>query len=192
MDGDHLTVPRNHDIVTIVRRDHEALAGLLESFARVEATQRDDLFWTLSNELVRHEVAEELVLYPAVRRCGDAGNPTADVGMEQQVRLERLLADLAQTHAQDSELPEAWAAFTDAVKLHAAFEEEEILPLLAQHLTDVERFETGDHYAQTKKRAPTHPHPKTGLGMASLMAAFDRIRDGMHPGRPRSNRSASP
>jgi hypothetical protein len=112
--------------------------------------------------------------------------------LEQQVRVERILADLDPNEAPDSKLPDAWAALTDAVKLHAAFEEEEILPLLAQHMTDVERFEVGDHYAQAKKRAPTHPHRQGRLGTGALMAAADRIRDAMHPGRPRSNRSASP
>jgi hypothetical protein len=165
---------------------------MLDSFSRADPTQRGDLFWALSNELVRHEVAEEIVLYPAVRRCGDAGAQPADVAMEQQVRLERLLADLEQTDPAGSEFPDALAALTDAVKLHAAFEEEEILPRLVEHMTDVERFEAGDHYAQAKKRASTHPHPQGRLGTGSLMAGADRIRDAMHPGRPRSNRTASP
>lgn len=192
MDGDHLTVPRNHDIVTIVLRDHEALAALLESLTCVGPTQRKDLFWTLSNELVRHEVAEEIALYPAVRHCGDAGAQAADVGMGQQLRMERLLADLEQSYPSDSEFPDALAALTDAVNLHATFEEGEVLPLLVQNMTDVERFAAGDHYAQAKKRAPTHPHPQGRVGTGSLMAVADRIRDAMHPGRPRSNRSASP
>jgi hypothetical protein len=59
-------------------------------------------------------------------------------------------------------------------------------------MTDVERFEAGDHYAQAKKRAPTHPHPQGRLGTGSLMATADRFRDAMHPGRPRSDRTASP
>ena len=192
MDDDHLSVPRNHDIVTIVVRDHEALATLLDSFSPVDPAQRGDLFWTLTNELVRHEVAEELVLYPAARRYGGPGAQPAEVGIEQQERVERLLADLDETDASDSEFPDAWAALTDAVKAHAAFEEEEILPLLVEHMTDVERFEAGDHYAQAKKRAPTHPHPQGRLGTGSLMAVADRIRDAMHPDRPRSNRTASP
>lgn len=192
MDGDHLTVPRNHDIVTIVMRDHESLAALLESLSRADPTQRGDLFWTLSNELVRHEVAEEIILYPAVRHCGEAGGQPAEVGMGQQLDMERLLADLEQSDPSDSEFPDALAALTDAVNLHAAFEEGEVLPLLVQHMTDIDRFEAGDHYAQAKKRASTHPHPQGRVGTGTLMAAADRIRDAMHPGRPRSNRTASP
>jgi hemerythrin superfamily protein len=192
MDDAQLTVPRNHDIVTIVIRDHEALVGLLDSISSSEPSQRSDLFWTLSNELVRHEVAEEIVLYPAVRSCGDEGAASADAGLAQQGDVERLLASLDQTGIADSELPEAWTALTDAVRGHAAFEEAEVLPLLAQQMTDIERFTAGDHYAQAKKRAPTHPHPHGGRGTGPLNAAFDRVRDAMHPGRPRSNRTASP
>lgn len=192
MDDAHLTVPRNHDIVTIVIRDHEAITALLQSISTGEPSQRGDLFWTLSNELVRHEVAEEIVLYPAVLRCGNEGAASADTGLAQQGEVEHLLADLEQTAMVDLELPDAWTALTDAVEEHAAFEEAEVLPLLAQHLTDVERFEAGDHYAQVKKRAPTHPHPRNGLSTGPLIALFDRARDAMHPGRPRSNRTASP
>jgi hemerythrin superfamily protein len=192
MDDAPLTVPRNHDIVTIVIRDHEALVKLLDSISSSETSQWADLFWTLTNELVRHEVAEEIVLYPAVRSCGDEGATSADAGLAQQGDVERLLAGLEQTGIGDSELPEAWTALTDAVKGHVAFEESEVLPLLAQQMTDVERFEAGDRYAQAKKRAPTHPHAHGGLATGPLTAAFDRFRDGMHPGRPRSNRTASP
>jgi hemerythrin superfamily protein len=192
MDDEHLTVPRNHDIVTIIIRDHEAVAALLDSVSQAEPSQRQDLFWTLSNELARHEVAEEIVLYPAVRLCSDAGGQAADAGMAQQADVERLLAELDRTGLPDSEFPDAWAALADAVKIHATFEEGEILPLLVEHMTDVERFEAGDHYAQAKKRAPTHPHPQGGLATNPLVAAFDRLRDAMHPGRPRSNRTASP
>jgi hemerythrin superfamily protein len=192
MDDEHLTVPRNHDIVTIVIRDHEAVAASLDAVSQAGPAQRQELFWTLSNELARHEVAEEMVLYPAVRRCGDDAVQAADAAMGQQVEVERLLADLDQAGLPDSELPDAWTALTDAVKAHARFEEAEILPLLVEHLTDVERFEAGDHYAQTKKSAPTHPHPHGPLATSPLTAAFDRIRDAMHPGRPRSNRTAFP
>jgi hypothetical protein len=37
-------------------------------------------------------------------------------------------------------------------------------------MTDIERFEAGDHYAQAKKRAPTHPHPQAHNGFGARLA----------------------
>ena len=192
---DSLAVPRNHDIVTLVIRDHQALLSALDSIPSVENGRLEEGFWQASYELVRHEVAEEQVLYPALRECGSVGIEVAAKALAQQADAERLLADLEKAGPALDAFEQALDALKSSVQSHAAFEEDQVLPLVVDHLGDESRFELGDRYAQAKKTAPTHPHPHLAghdkLSM-SVAAIADRIRDAMIGNRPRTNRSAGP
>ncbi|WP_326715769.1 hemerythrin domain-containing protein [Streptomyces sp. NBC_01474] len=70
-----------------------------ELFIRIEAqpardTRRRELVDELTVELVRHSVAEEQYLYPAVREHVDGGDALADKELEDHAEAERLLKDL--------------------------------------------------------------------------------------------------
>ncbi len=190
-----MAVPRNHDIVTLVIRDHEALQEMVDSIPSPESAQWADRFWPAAYELVRHEVAEEHVLYPAVQDCGAVGIEVSGLALSQQAVVERLLADLEKTGPANEAFEPAFEALKRSIRQHAGFEEEKVLPLIAEHLSDESRFELGDRYAQAKKRAPTHPHPHLAgdnrLAL-SVVAIADRVRDAVRGERPRPNRSAGP
>lgn len=191
---DSMSVPRNHDIVTIIIRDHEAVLRALDAVGTGDGDGASDQVWRAGYELIRHEVAEEQVLYPALHRCGAS---VADVGskaLAQQADVKRLLSEVETTGPADPDFEHAFEALKESVQRHVAFEEEEILPIIVDRLQDEERFELGDHYAQVKKTAPTHPHPRLpGDGLAmSVAAIFDRLADAMSKSRPRPNRSAGP
>lgn len=192
---ERLSVPRNHDLVTLVVRDHEAIRKVLESVVTADPEGAADRFWQAGYELIRHEVAEERVLYPALYRCRAGAAEVAGKGLAEQADLERLLGDMEKAGPMGDGFEEAFDVLKEAVQLHAAFEEEAILPLIADGLSDEERFELGDHYAQAKKTAPTHPHPHLSGSdklPGSVAALIDRLRDAMSGTRPRPNRSAGP
>ena len=55
------------DLVTKLLADHEQVKQM---FTRIESAPPDkagEMFWELTHELVRHEVAEEEIVYPQVR-----------------------------------------------------------------------------------------------------------------------------
>jgi cytochrome c553 len=181
----------------MVIRDHGELRELLQGALDAEGEATGTRFWSAAFELIRHEVAEELELYPAARKIGPKGVEAASQGLAQQAEAERLLSDLEKGENDQSDFETKLKHLSQAIDRHAAFEESELLPLIAG-LSDEERFELGDHYAQAKKTAPSHPHPhgpdslRGKVATGPIMAAIDRIRDAMHPGRPAANRSAGP
>lgn len=190
---DSLAVPRNHDIVTLVIRDHEALRRSLDSVKSGESGGLEEGFWQSGYELVRHEVAEEQVLYPALRECGSLAVEVTGRALAQQADVERLLADLEKAGRANDAFEQALDALKSSVQSHAAFEEDQVLSLVVDHFSDEIRFELGDRYAQAKKVAPTHPHPHlTGHLAMSVAGIVDRVRDAVVGSRPRPNRSAGP
>jgi hemerythrin superfamily protein len=192
---DSLSVPRNHDIVTLVIRDHEAIQRLLDSLGPVDSDGAPARCWQASYELIRHEVAEEQVVYPSLHQCGAGAAEVGRRGLAEQADVEHLLDDVEKVGPAGHGFEQALDALQGLVQRHAAFEEDEILPLIADRLSDEQRFELGDQYAQAKKVAPTHPHPHlSGNDKLPMSAAAiaDRVRDAMSRSRPRPNRSAGP
>ena len=53
--------------------DHEEAKALMGRFDGLSMERREEALWTLVGTLVKHEVAEEGVLYPVVRKYVDGG-----------------------------------------------------------------------------------------------------------------------
>jgi len=71
---------RDHqDLVDVLVSDHRTIDDLFAQLARVhrDAGRIRDLVDVTVAELMRHEVAEEQYLFPAVRRCLDDGEELA-------------------------------------------------------------------------------------------------------------------
>ncbi len=78
MDDMDETAPTRDDIVSLITADHETLPRSFEAVAGAAGpdtggADRARAFAELAEMLVRHEVAEEMVLYPAVRKLDGAG-----------------------------------------------------------------------------------------------------------------------
>src|SRR5579884_1790824 len=77
------------ELVQLLLADHEQAKRLLQAFDTVPASGRDQAFCELTYELVRHEVAEEEVVYPALRRFVDGGDDLADTRIKEQSEAEQ-------------------------------------------------------------------------------------------------------
>lgn len=169
------------DIVELITEDHEALKSRLGEVTPAQGTDRDRVFRDLTEALVRHEVAEEVVVYPALRRL-DRGDAVADARISEQAEAESKLAELERFRSDTSEFATGFSQLQDSVLGHAQLEEREVLPMLAE-LPEDRRFELGHRYVRARSSAPTHPHPSApdtppGNVLAGPVAAlFDRIRD---------------
>ena len=176
-----LATPRNHDIVMIISHEHGQLLERLDLW--LEAPLGPSDFWSSAQELAKHEFAEELSLYPALKACGESGAEAAAIGLRQQEVTERLLLDLEKEVDADGYFGPSLTKLVDAVRNHARYEETHLLPLLADALDDDQRMVWGDRYTQAKKGAPTRPHPGAPVGVAGrqilgpMAAVADRVRD---------------
>lgn len=170
------------DIIQLIGEDHELIKKRLADVSTAPKDLRVADFWQLMQELVRHEVAEEVVVYPAVRKL-PGGEAIADSCIAEQAESERQLADMEDMDANSDRFTSALADLTRAVIDHARHEEKDVLSIMAENEPSTNLLELGERYRVAKNAAPTHPHPNApdtppGNKILGPMAAlFDRVRD---------------
>lgn len=120
---DHLSVPRNHDLVTIVSRDHATLSSMLGAAVDAGPADGSDRFGAAVHELARHDGAEDRVVPGAVRATGQGAvhGSLLDHWQRQQDGLEHALHELERLRGAASFAP-ALGRFADLVAEHAAWE----------------------------------------------------------------------
>ena len=146
-------------LIELLLLDHQKAKMMLGDFDGVPPTERAQAFCEVTHALIGHEVAEEEVLYPAVRKHVDGGDDLADERIAEQAEAERQLADLEKLDSQSDQFLVLFGELRDAVLQHALEEEEKVFPRLA-HVLDVDdQVRLGEWYKRAKEVAPTHPHP---------------------------------
>ena len=172
------------DIVQILLEDHREVKQLFERFdADMDLDARDELFRELTTTIVRHEVAEEETVYPALRGTGEQGERESDARIDEQSEAEELLRSMEQLDVMSEKFELAFHRLHGAVLQHAQNEEAEAFPLLRSVTTHEDRRQMGERYEHAKQSAPSHPHPHApdtppGNRIAGPIAAVaDRVRD---------------
>ena len=87
-------------------------------------------------ELIRHSVAEEEYLYPAVREHLVNGNTMADREIEDHSTAEQLMKDLEGCAADDPEFDRLVGELMSEVRSHIAEEENHLFPALRAQLSE--------------------------------------------------------
>lgn len=120
------------DIVALLLKDHRDAERQLEEFGDAGMTLGPDRFKALAESLVRHEVAEEAVLYP-VLRLAPGGAAIAEARLREQSEAIALVSEMEQMDPQSDEFAGAFADLRSSMSEHAFAEEAFVLPLLASH-----------------------------------------------------------
>jgi hemerythrin superfamily protein len=180
-----VTMGHGGDVITELTSDHREVD---EMFERMNALpqgdkQRKDLVDNATIELVRHSVAEEMYLYPAVRQHLPDGDRIADKELEDHAGVERLLKDLESMQPDDGDFDRLVGKLQGEVTEHVRDEEQRLFTMLREHCPQEMLDELGDKVRQAKKTAPTRPHPAspdTPPGnklLAPGAGLLDRARD---------------
>jgi hemerythrin superfamily protein len=159
-----------------------------EIFGRIQETivgsqQLRDLVDEVTIELVRHSVAEEQYLYPAVREHIQDGDRLADKELADHSRVEQILKQLERMNTDDAQLSLLLQQLMDEVAAHVQDEENNLFPLLRQACTPEQLDDLGNKVRRAKAMAPTRPHPSapTSPTASKLLAPgvglVDRARD---------------
>ena len=183
------------DVFDVLSSDHDAVRQMLAELeagpAAADGADDDQLRSRkkLADRLVmeesRHEAAEQMYVWPAVRDRVDDGGRLADHALGQERDGERALSQIDGHNAADPEFEQAISEFITAARQHMQFEETEVWPLLRAALTEKEIGLMTDQYQTAKQAAPTRPHPgklespeklRTG---GPMVAAMDRARDAL-------------
>jgi hemerythrin superfamily protein len=170
------------DIISLLAQDHEAIKERFSELGSAQAPVRGQLFWELMEQLVRHEAAEEVVVYPALRE-EPGGDDVADARLAEEAAAEKLLARMEKLDPTTEEFLGAVRDLETAVLAHAQNEEDDVFPLLSGNEEGGYLALLGQKFRGEKLAAPTHPHPHSPRSplaqklVGPVTAFIDRVRD---------------
>ncbi len=170
-------------IIDHLTADHEQIKALFSDVMFVRPENRADTFCQLVTELVRHEVAEDMVVYPEVGAATRGGTAAVEPRLREQADVEQMLAQMATLDPKKPEFTSALAELSIAVINHAEAEERGVFPVLRSSEDPDALFELATRYEKAKQSAPTHPHPHapdtppTTKILGPITALYDRVRD---------------
>jgi hemerythrin superfamily protein len=173
------------DVIQELTTDHREVE---EIFAQIEALptgdkRRKDLADQATIELVRHSVAEEMHLYPAVRQYLPDGDAIADREIQDHSEAERTMKDLEGCQAGDPQFDQLIGRLMREIREHVTDEEQNLFPQLRQAAAPEDLEQLGEKVRTAKKTAPTRPHPAApdtppaNKLLAPGAGMVDRIRD---------------
>jgi hemerythrin superfamily protein len=179
-------VTSNSDIVAALLADHQEAKELLGRMEKASPNERGELFWQITNELVRHEVAEEEIVYPVAREVVPNGERLADARIKEQAEAEQLLAEMEKAGPEDEQFMTRFQKLHAAVLDHAEKEETLVFEPMREAIDADKSGNMADRYQKAKAAAPTHPHPNApdtppgNIAAGSVAALVDRARDAIH------------
>jgi hemerythrin superfamily protein len=179
---------QQRDVIEVLEHDHrevEEMFAELESLrgASTEETQsrRKTLTEQVTIELVRHSVAEEVLVYPQVQNKVSAEE--AEHARKEHAEAEETLQRLEKLDAGDPAFDDELATLMAEIRHHISDEEGQMFTHMRQVIDGDELRKLGARVEAFKKVAPTRPHPSVpnepGPRVAAGPAAslFDRLRD---------------
>jgi hemerythrin superfamily protein/carbon monoxide dehydrogenase subunit G len=172
------------DVVDVLTADHrEATALIADIWATAEPEAKRDMADMLISELVRHAVAEEMHVYPAMREHLPNGEAAVEHDIEEHQELEARMKELEAIDATDPRFAAVLRQLESTLVDHVADEEREHFPQLRASLPREDLVELASKVETAKRLAPTRPHPSSpnselfhkvvgpGVGLV------DRLRD---------------
>src|SRR5919202_4181159 len=179
---------QQRDVIEVLEHDHREVEEMfreLESLrgASTEEAQsrRKELTEQVTIELVRHSVAEEVLVYPQVEKKVSAEE--VEHAREEHAQAEETLHRLEKLDADDPEFDAELATLMEEIRHHIEDEEGEMFAHMRRVIDAEELRRLGSRVEAFKKVAPTRPHPnvpnealpRAAAGPAASL--FDRMRD---------------
>jgi hemerythrin superfamily protein len=181
------------DVVDELTSDHREATALLDQIlASSDAQARRDMADTVITELVRHSVAEEMYVYPAIEELFPDGKQVVQHDIEEHKELERTMKELEGCSAEDARFTALVGELRDQLHHHATDEETEQFPELRARVPRERLVRMREQVDTAKKIAPTRPHPGApnnevfhklvgpGVGL------MDRVRDKLTGGKTKA------
>ena len=174
------------DVITILTADHREMLELVAIIKQARGPEeRRDLADTLIAEIMRHAVAEEMYVYPAIEDHVPEGTKEVEHDKEEHAEIVKVMKEIERAEASDPAFMRHIGKLEELLRHHAHDEEDEQFPKLRSHVPARKLLELGGQVETAKKLAPTRPHPhaphselfhKTvGVGVGMI----DRLRDAL-------------
>jgi hemerythrin superfamily protein len=148
------------DVIDVLTSDHREVTALIgEIWSVADPMIRRDLTDTAISELVRHAVAEEMYVYPAMRKYLPDGDKAVEHDVEEHKELEQAMKQLEAVEVSGAEFDAALRRLEALLADHVRDEEAEQFPELRRSVSQEELTELAGKVETAKKLAPTRPHP---------------------------------
>jgi hemerythrin-like domain-containing protein len=176
------------DVIEVLEHDHrevEQMFSELESLrgasSEADKERRKELTDDVTIELVRHSVAEEVIVYPRVE--DKVSEEEVEHAREEHAEAEETLKRLERLDADSPDFDDELATLMKEIRHHIEDEEGEMFAHMRQKMDADELHSLGQAVEAFKKVAPTRPHPNVPNEALPRLAAgpaaslFDRMRD---------------
>src|SRR3954468_4169140 len=192
---------QQRDVIDILEHDHvevEQMFSELESLRGATTDEakkrRKDLVDQVTIELVRHSVAEEVIVYPKVE--AKVSKEEVEHAKEEHAQAEETMKRLDGLDPDDPGFDDELATLMREIRHHIEDEEGEMFAHMRQVIDQEELRSLGARVEAFKKVAPTRPHPAVPNEALPRIAAgpppalFCRLSD--PPPRRRGAQASAP
>jgi hemerythrin-like domain-containing protein len=143
-------------VISVLTRDHRHIQELLGTLrAAGDPPEHRRIRARLRLEMVRHFVAEETYLYPAVGRAVPCRAIDTAKQVAAHTRIETIVNELERTDAEGPALVALVNELTAQAHQHFLNEEYGVFPWLAQSVSDRELIDLGEEVREFEDTAPT-------------------------------------
>src|SRR3954471_9684090 len=143
------------DVIDVLIADHRDVTALIGNIWSVtDPMIRRDLTDTAISELVRHAVAEEMYVYPAMRKYLPDGEKAVEHDVEEHQELERAMKQLEAVDVSTAEFDAGLRQLESVLADHVQDEEAEQFPELRARVPQEELTELAAKVETAKKLAP--------------------------------------
>jgi Hemerythrin HHE cation binding domain len=146
------------DIVEVLQDDHALLRSLAGDVSTGMDEGRAEPFLEFRDLILRHQIAEDLVVYPALVRFA-GGAAVADSRQHDQTGIEAHLTHLDHLQWDTPEFELGVSRLLLDFLGHIQKEEAEVLPILATKLGRHRRADLGERFMGVMQVAPLHRVP---------------------------------
>jgi hemerythrin-like domain-containing protein len=175
---------QEQDVVDILTADHQDMVDLIGQIQQATtAEQRRDTVNTVIAEIMRHAVAEEIHVYPAMEEYLPNGAEEVDHDKQEHDELVDVMKKLEGVDVDTEQFMSLVSELEAQLRHHVEDEEQEQFPELRKHIPADELKELGRKVEKAKAIAPTRPHlnaPHSELFHKTVgpgVGMVDRLRD---------------
>jgi hemerythrin superfamily protein len=176
------------DVIEVLEHDHREVEEMFKELESLRGASTDDqkarrkeLADQVTIELVRHSVAEEVLVYPRVEQKVSAEE--VEHARKEHAEAEETLARLEKLDPDDPGFDDELATLMREIRHHIEDEEGQMFAHMRRVIDADELRKLGGRVEAFKKVAPTRPHPnvpntplaRTAAGPAASL--IDRMRD---------------
>jgi hemerythrin superfamily protein len=180
------TDPAQQDVLDLLMHEHREVEALLDQISQpAQNPDSRDIADRVIAMLVKHSVAEEMYVYPAMVEYLENGEEEVEHDKQEHKELEHLLKELEGLEPEVDGFTQCVSRIQEVLADHVSDEEDEQFPKMRAAIPAEKLVELREKVELAEKVAPTRPHPGApnselfhklvgpGVGMV------DRLRDAL-------------